>query len=392
MDDKLSKYKEIFGEDFDPEDYGFDPENLPDPDMLGLYGLGGLGVPDLSAFGLPDYSSMDFSALANAANPMEAMGFDFDNMDLSQFTGVDVSALPSGGDPDLSGIDFSQFSPRDLSAIYGVDFSGLGMGGDDFDMSRFFGDDDEDDEEGFDDMVAGLMGEMIENGKEPEETFLYNPDAEPLTPGHMAALNVAAVNSQENQYYLDSLTTGADPEFLKVNLEEAYDITDTQSALDILNWLAEEGHRVHFDSFKGVFADPTLPVYTEDMDDEDIEITQAHISNLAGAASALIADDFIQSGRDYVNKDITAWDMGRLVNLSRACYDLGYIDRDTAWGYIEAAYRLCKEVYATWKELAIGYTIGSAMVRGAGMLLAGTIYMAEELVLDEDSPYNKAAF
>lgn len=365
MDDKLNRYKEIFGEDFDPEDYGFDPENLP----------------DLSAFGLPDYSDMDFSAAMEGENPLAAMGFDFDNMDLSQFTGVDVSALPSGGDPDLSGIDFSQFSPRDLSAIYG------------FDMSRLFGDDDEEDEEevDFDDMVAGLMGRMMEDGEEPE-TYLYNPDAEPLTPGHMAALNVAAVNSQENGYYLDSLTTGADPEFLRVNLEEAYDITDTRSALDILDWLLEGGHRAHFDSFKEIFANPARQIYTDDMDDEDIEILQEHISNLSGAVSPLTADDFISGPRDYVNKDITAWDMARLVNLSRACFDLGYIDRDTTWDYVEKAYHISKEVYATWKELAIGYTIGSAMVRGAGMLLAGTIFMAEELVLDEDSPYNKAAF
>ena len=83
------------------------------------------------------------------------------------------------------------------------------------------------------------------------EHYKKNPVAQNLTEEQFIALNVGAINAEQTGYYCDSLTTGADVEGIKENLENYYGIEDRESAIGTLQWLFGRGHRVFFDAIKG---------------------------------------------------------------------------------------------------------------------------------------------
>lgn len=82
--------------------------------------------------------------------------------------------------------------------------------------------------------------------------------------------------------------------------------------------------------------------------------------------------------------------MGRLVMVTRSCYDCDYINEEEAWAYIENAHKACKEEYPDWNEFAKGYIFGRAMWSGNSEYLSGIMSIAEGLLSDEESPWKKA--
>ncbi len=85
--------------------------------------------------------------------------------------------------------------------------------------------------------------------------------------------------------------------------------------------------------------------------------------------------------------DITAWDMGRMVNVARYCCDLGYISDSTAWEYIYFAARESASRYSDWSEFARAYVIGRAIWGGENNNLYVTINNITKLKEDPKSPW-----
>lgn len=79
-------------------------------------------------------------------------------------------------------------------------------------------------------------------------------------------------------------------------------------AIDVLNWLANEGHRMS-------------PRYVEPGDRE-------------------------------APKDLLAWDIARLVNIARHAFMSGYITEEEGWAYVRDAAKMAQPNFSSWEDYA----------------------------------------
>ena len=84
--------------------------------------------------------------------------------------------------------------------------------------------------------------------------------------------------------------------------------------------------------------------------------------------------------------------MGRLVLVTRCCFDAGYITEEEAWRYILNARQASKEQYTSWHDFASGYVTGRAMWSGSNLSLTGIISITQGLLQDEESPWKQCLF
>lgn len=224
--------------------------------------------------------------------------------------------------------------------------------------------------------------------------YRKNPNDWHLTADQQRAINIGAINSEQTMYYCDSLETGDYPKTVASKLSSFYDICDIDTAHETLYWFMDEGHRHAYEKIKVLFASSMINGWRNklNMDDTDIDTVITHLSNLDSAFQVVIDNGFIKDKAAFGDIDIMAWDMGRLVNVTRACVDCGYITADEAWPIIAAAYANCKDIYENWEQFAQGYIVGRAMWGGNNMTLLGIISITEKLKADSESPWNLCSF
>ena len=189
-----------------------------------------------------------------------------------------------------------------------------------------------------------------------EVKYDFDENANLLSTEKQRWLNVGGVLTAMNYEFINSLATGRPVKENRAAMKEWWGITGRQTALDALESLVNSGHHLTFDS------------------QLNREIFRAD----------LIEFDIVSEKTDLNDITTLAWDMGRLVNVARWCFDLGYISEDEAWKYIETAYKEVQTAYSSWHEFAAGYLIGRAlwseMERDVVRIVAG-------LLKDADSPW-----
>ena len=224
--------------------------------------------------------------------------------------------------------------------------------------------------------------------------YRKNPVPQNLSAEQFTAINIGAINSEQIEYFCDSLSTGSSVTDIKDNLSSYYGIEDRETALETLEWLFISGHRVYFDLIKGALSDRETQIDRSGLDEDDIARMQEYISNLRESFGNLISYDFIKLKQmaELYRQSIDAWDMGRLVLVTRCCFDAGYISDEEAWRYIFNARSLSQKVYTSWEEFARGYVIGRAMCLGNTMSLTDIIGIVQGLLQDDASPWIQCKF
>lgn len=239
--------------------------------------------------------------------------------------------------------------------------------------------------------IFKMFSKLVNN-----KCYRKNPVSQNLTAEQFAAINIGAINAEQTEYFCDSLSTGASVADIKKNLSNYYDIVDRETALETLEWLFISGHRVYFDVIKGVVSGREIQLYSNEneLDADDIARIKVYISNLQESLDKLIGYDFVKMKQplDLYQQSIVAWDMGRLVLVTRCCFDAGYISDEEAWQYIFHARRLSQEHYTSWEDFACGYVIGRAMWSGNTLSLTGILDIARGLLQDDESPWKQCAF
>ena len=224
--------------------------------------------------------------------------------------------------------------------------------------------------------------------------YRKNTDGSSLNKTQQSALNIGAINSEQTMYFADSLKTGDSKASLASNLAQYYEISPSLTpASEVLTWLCEEGHRVYFEAMKHDFAKSENKEWmkkAEELFSEDQEKFVkciGYMNNLEESIPTLIKRGYISSRIDLEKKSISAWDMGRLVNISRCCLDCEYITESEAWDFINKAYNESKQTYKDWNDFAGAYIIGRAMWAGDNMMLNGIMGIAGDLLTDTESPW-----
>ncbi len=220
------------------------------------------------------------------------------------------------------------------------------------------------------------------------EKYRRHPDGSTLTPQRFAAINVGAVNGEQTMSYCDSLSTGNDVEKLRDNLKDYYGITDHASAEETLRWLLEGGHtRPYFLIREHAAGVSSEPLDLSSLPPEARETLEEYLKNLQETAKELTDDGWISSVADYATIDISAWDYGRAVIVTRSSFDCGYLSEDEAWSVIDTVYEAAKNDFADWRALAQSYIVGRAMWGGDSMMLTGLSNIAANLLTEEGSPW-----
>ena len=108
----------------------------------------------------------------------------------------------------------------------------------------------------------------------------------------------------------------------------------------------------------------------------------AEKKNFEKAKTLFLRDGLLDDGVP----NMRAWDLGRLVNVSRLAFDAGIITRQEALKYLREAALLAKKEYTSWKDLSIGFQFARA-VRGGPDGYDEFKEGMEELLTEEDSPW-----
>lgn len=121
---------------------------------------------------------------------------------------------------------------------------------------------------------------------------------------------------------------------------------------------------------------------------EQCQVYVNRIANLKDTLPNLQKEEILKAGLselEYI--DITAWDMGRMVNVARYSYDLGYISESQAWEYIFFAAQESSSHYADWAAFSRAYIIGRALWGGQNLNFYDAIRTVNKLKNDKKSPW-----
>lgn len=163
-------------------------------------------------------------------------------------------------------------------------------------------------------------------------------------------------------------------------LKDYWDITDTDSAQDAIEWLLTDGHRAYW-------AD-TLAVYRDAINDENSRAV-AFAQNLQEALPIALHYRLISSEAELLSQKIDAWDYGRVVYLASESFYLGYLTEEQAMGFALRALQQSSKTYLTWAEYARSYLLGRLVWGGARSDSHHFVMVMMAMLQYEDSTWNR---
>ena len=177
-------------------------------------------------------------------------------------------------------------------------------------------------------------------------------------------LRIGYMEAALKGFYLNSIETGVHPQKLTRLLSEEFHCVDTESTNGLLQFLTNEGDRVPYQIM--------LPYL---LSSDNINEFETIIHKRFFGVERFVRQGnnlyrfvkYTEERRDpiiWINdleRGIDAWDMGMLVNLARAAYEIGYITKGQAWEHIEQAGILCSEILRSPEEIDKSFLLGRAM-------------------------------
>lgn len=214
-----------------------------------------------------------------------------------------------------------------------------------------------------------------------------------LTEAEYKKLSVGSLYALQQGAYLNSLTLDIKDK-LPTILADWWDICNAQDAKQTLEYLGKKGFAYYFPHVYQAFLlddeeakDRIFQQHMDSQEDYDKAVEQLH--NLENCYDELLECGTITCREDLLRYGVTGWDAGRLNFMARACYDMKYISEDEAWHYINHAYEMVHSRFSSWHDFAMSYVIGRALWGGKSASNSGMMYMAEDLLKSEKSPWTK---
>jgi len=149
----------------------------------------------------------------------------------------------------------------------------------------------------------------------------------------------------------------------KASMAEWWGVTDTEQALDTLNWLRHEGHRQKFQA---------------QLKQQSLHWHRQFESHALPAVHTV--------------ENIAAWDYVRSVCVARWCHDYGYISWEQAWPFIDAATRLALRDFDSWESFAASFLAGRLMWSPESESHGDLAKIVAYLVKSPDSPWRYVAW
>ena len=196
------------------------------------------------------------------------------------------------------------------------------------------------------------------------QPFKRNQQRENLESTKETGLLISLIPSLQEDFYVDSLTTGASKETLSKLLLRNPGIKNETAVIEMIHFLHDEGDRISFSILLPFLVAEYDPKELEEKIRErffGIELFIRKCNNLHHFITCIKADQTFKIGEEELKRGVLAWDMGRMVCLTRIAYDAGFIDESLAWNYICSAGQQCIQAFNDWTEVGKSFLLGQAM-------------------------------
>jgi len=257
--------------------------------------------------------------------------------------------------------------------------------------------------------VVTLMLRKKKEGNS-EDWKIYKNKSSDLSTEQYKKIAIAAIYSQQQEAYINSLNTGLSKERINVILGDWWQIHNPEEAMKKLNYLRDKGFGFYFPTvYKAFLTDdeqekekiiidgivPKKQGTSEEeraVIEEDLEKAYSQQNNLKAAYNDLLKTKYITGKEDLKKYGVIGWDCGRLNFVARLCYDAGYISEEQAWTFIDQAYEKAQKTFHSWQELAASYVIGRAVWAGQEDDNFWIAHYADMLLEDPKSPWKEIAW
>lgn len=194
--------------------------------------------------------------------------------------------------------------------------------------------------------------------------FNRNPLKKVLNAKRQQGLSVGLIAGAQRGFYSNSMETGVSEEKLSSLLLSTPKLKNEASVMEMLNFLQYEGDRATYSILLPYLLDATDPDELEKTICKrffGVRLFVQYAQNLYKYLLFIKDKKEISIEKEDLQRGILAWDMGNLVCLARIAWETGYINRKTAWTYIEQASKESQIVFKNQEEINKSYLIGEAM-------------------------------
>lgn len=247
-------------------------------------------------------------------------------------------------------------------------------------------------------MMALILTKIRDKRVNPFKKFNRNKSGEILSNEKLRAISVGAILAEVNSDYCDSLKTTSVSAVKTIAgiLKRDWGISSASEAAMVLEHLKT----LQSSSYIGLILKHApecilaqeIKSIGQILELADIEILDEnklvrYANNLKEVIGMLKKQGFVSDISELVHMKAEAWDMGRMVNVARYCYDCGYLTEEQAWNYIFYAYEKSAACYQDWSEFAKAYVIVRAIWGGENLNLTVAMDTALELQKNPESPW-----
>jgi hypothetical protein len=233
---------------------------------------------------------------------------------------------------------------------------------------------------------------LYQKKKRPFSPIFRDPDST-LTEAEYKKVALGAIYSEMVHAYINNLATGLDKSYVVGTLLHSYwKLKTADEARAKLVYLRDKGFRFYLPAiYKALVAkteedqELIMDEYFSEEEDHGKALSQLH--NLMDTMPELLQDGILQNEQDILKYGMIGWDCGRLVFLTRLCYEARIINKKEAWEFIDAAHELAKITYTDWESYAKSYVLGRAMWGGVHAGNRDVAAIAKYLLEKEDSPW-----
>lgn len=178
-----------------------------------------------------------------------------------------------------------------------------------------------------------------------------------------------------NDEYTDTIGHQEYVDSLKEQIRSWREVTDRESAFEIVDWLLREGHHAEADR---VLAAMRNGQETEGIDEDKVEDV------------SLITDYMLENSicdMNSVPHTAIAWDLVRIVNLGRWAFQCGYITEEDMWNIMCVADETASANFSSWEEYGMSFVLGRGVWHGDTDDCQTAYEIVAELLKNEDSPW-----
>jgi hypothetical protein len=201
-------------------------------------------------------------------------------------------------------------------------------------------------------------GDGEEDGDGEDAPAINLAEPSPLSRAEQWAVACGADLCMLNRQVLNDLPTGLGKKSCRQLLSQWWDIDGREEMVETIGRLQKTGHRGQFSIIAQAYtildAKEGKKYLREDLAGVmDEEVAVARLRNLRDALEQF-AEDGLIGGTGGV-PDMAVWDFARIINISRAGFDAGYLRRDEALAAIMDAAAKIRAAYGSWRELSVAY-------------------------------------